>query len=104
MQLAYFEQYWEPVVVVVIGDHQPNPPFIIWHNYETESVDLGEVSLNYLVGILHGQLGLPISEYQQYVMELYESLPVISSLPTKIYHHTADGENRLEDFFEIAGD
>ena len=69
-----------------------------------------------------------MSEYQQYVMELYESLSVISSLGIKtadgalyakgseeyenlirdyrllIYHHTADGENRLEDFFEIAGD
>ena len=153
--LAYFEQYREPVVVVVFGDHQPNleegfyqavtgqasaqwdleqrmkqykTPFIIWHNYETESVDLEEVSLNYLAGILLGQLGLPMSEYQQYVMELYESLPVISSLGIKtadgalyakgseeyenlirdyrllIYHHTAEGENRLEDFFEIAGD
>lgn len=108
--LTYFENYDEPVVVVMFGDHQPRledefysyvtgddmagwsveqqmnqykTPFIIWHNYETDAVDLGDVSLNYLGSILLQDTGLAMSDYQKYVLRQYEVAPVVSRLGAK---------------------
>lgn len=150
---SYFEAYDEPVVLVVFGDHQPRledgfyeyitgqpmslwdidrrrklykTPFIIWHNYETESADIGDVSLNYLASIVLEDIGLTMSDYQRYVLQQYEKMPVVNAVAIEdaagnvfpkgsreyaeesaayklmIYNHTADIEGRLEGFYEIS--
>lgn len=105
--LDYFTDYEEPVIVALFGDHQPcvedgfyeyvtglppaawdqqmlmnryKTPFIIWHNYETESVFAGDVSLNYLASLLLKDAGLSLSNYQEYVLTLYENLPVYTGM------------------------
>lgn len=149
--LTYFSEYEEPVVVVLFGDHQPRleddfyeyvtgqapgawsleqkmkqykTPFIIWHNYEVESQDIGDVSLNYLAAITLQSAGLTMSGYQSYVLQQYEEMPVITTLGIKtadgqligkgeaqfaemvreyrdlVYNHTVDKEGRLTDFFQ----
>lgn len=149
--LDYFKTYEEPVIVVMFGDHQPRledefyqyltgqpmnmwtveqrmnqykTPFIIWHNYDAESVDLGDVSLSYLTSILLENAGLNMSEYQQFVLEQYLEMPVVNAIGMidaegiifskgspeyqklsedyrmLIYNHTADKENRLETFYQ----
>ena len=148
--LDFFGEYEEPVIVVIFGDHQPclepefyeyvfgtsenewtdeqrlsmyKTPFIIWHNYEVEYQDLGDVSLNYLAAVMLKEVGIPLTEYQEYVLQLRKSYPVISGMGlvdaegnyysideeeygintedyrTLIYNHTADQKNRLGNFY-----
>lgn len=103
--LSYFEEYAEPVILVLFGDHQPRletgfyeyvsgspydrwdleqrsrqykTPFIIWSNYALpeDYVELGDVSLNYLGPLLLQRAGLKMSGYQRFMLEEYEKLPV----------------------------
>lgn len=152
--LDYFKTYEEPVIVVMFGDHQPRledefyqyltgqpmnmwtveqrmnqykTPFIIWHNYDVESGDLGDVSLSYLASVLLESAGLTMSEYQQFVLKQYLEMPVVNAIGMidaegnifskgspeyqklsedyrmLIYNHTADRENRWDDFYSIGG-
>ena len=105
--LEYFENYEEPVVVVMFGDHQPKveeefysyvtgntrdqwdltqqrnqykTPLLIWHNYVADSENIGDISLNYLAPFLLQDTGLNMSDYQHYVLGQYEELPVINSV------------------------
>lgn len=105
--LNWFLEYEEPVIVVMFGDHQPilengfyeyitgqpmdvwnleqlgnqyKTPFVIWHNYPSESANIGDVSLNYLAPLMLSDAGLPMSEYQQYVLKQYETMPVINCM------------------------
>lgn len=147
---AFFEEYEEPVVIVLYGDHQPKledgfyeyvtgqdtaswsleqrmnqykTPFIIWHNYPAESVNLGDVSVNYLAAVMLEQSGLEMSDYQRYTLRQFQRVPVITARGAKdaegksypagsdqyreltrdyrllIYNHTVDIEGRREDFF-----
>ena len=148
--LSYLENYEEPTIVVMFGDHQPRledgfyeyvtgkhpntwsleqrmqqykTPFLIWHNYETESQQLGDVSLNYLASVLLENAGLPMSDYQEYVLTQYQELPVINTIGLLdatgnvfakgseeyrtrtreyrllMYNHTVDDKNRVDVFF-----
>jgi hypothetical protein len=148
--LEFFSEYDEPVIVLIFGDHQPGletefyeyvmgtnnneladqqkalkykTPFIIWHNYDTEYQDVGDISLNYLASILLDDAGIPLTEYQQYVLKLSETYPVISGIGILdkygdyylrdsygyddatydyrmlIYNHTIDVNNCIQEFF-----
>ncbi len=147
--LAYFENYERPVIIVVFGDHQPNlepefytavtgqpkeswdleqksrlykTPFLIWHNYDTEYQELGDVSINYLAPLLLQDAGLPLSRYHKYLLEKMDELPVINQIGVRdaagtlypwgnaafeellanmrilVYNHTVDRDNRAEGF------
>ncbi len=67
-------------------------PCILWANYEIEMPDwLGgstDISANYLSALLCDAAGIPLSGYQTYLAELYQSYPVISGKTVL----TADGE------------
>lgn len=153
--LTYFEAYEEPVVVVMFGDHQPKledgfyeyitgkkieswsleqrmnqykTPFIIWHNYDMEGGEIGDVSLNYLASILLEELGLDMSVYQEYALCQYAQLPVINILAVMdtegklyargsreyadmvseyrllAYYHTADNQSGRMEFFQADTD
>ncbi len=107
---SYFENYEEPVIVVLYGDHQPRledgfyeyvtgqdpatwsleqrmnqykTPFVIWHNYPVDSRDLGDVSVNYLAAIMLEQTGLKMSDYQKYTLSQFQNAPVITTLGVK---------------------
>ncbi len=150
--LNYFEAYEEPTIVVLFGDHQPRledgfyeyvtgqptstwdleqhmqqykTPFIIWHNYDVESKEVGDIALSYLASLLLENTGLPMSEYQRYVWQQYQEIPVLNSLGIRdakgnlfskgsaeyqalsekykllMYNHTVDIENRVEGFYEL---
>lgn len=147
--IQWFSDYDEPTIILLFGDHQPEleedfyeyvvgkprsewtieqtmqlykTPFIIWHNYPCEGKDLGDVSPNYLAGILLDDAGLNMSNYQAYTLKQYEMLPVItlnvvrdikgnlyprgsdeyeeliSDYSILTYNHTVDKENRVEGF------
>ncbi|MCD8346598.1 MAG: LTA synthase family protein [Lachnospiraceae bacterium] len=105
--VAYFEEVEEPTVIVMFGDHQPDIgdgayeyllggteddltgeelmekykiPFIIWANYDIEEETIEATSLNYLYSIMADRLGLSMTGYQEYLLDLSEEIPVINSI------------------------
>ncbi|MCD7815015.1 MAG: LTA synthase family protein [Lachnospiraceae bacterium] len=103
--VEYFEEEDEPTIILMFGDHQPSDyitnqirricgvsepetveeiqqgyrvPFVIWANYDLESAYYDGISVNYLSGILLEAAGVPLTDYQTYLSELMETLPVIN--------------------------
>lgn len=103
--VAFFEKREEPVILLMFGDHQANlgddtyeyllgkedeltaeeqmekykVPFIIWANYDIEEEIIEKTSLNYLYSIMADRLGLSMTGYQKYLLELSEEIPVINT-------------------------
>ena len=103
----YFEDQDEPVILVMFGDHQPSDyitnvirritehtddgtldevqlgrrvPFVIWSNYGLEHKTYEGISVNYLSSILMECAGVPLTDYQWYLRELMETLPVVNAV------------------------
>lgn len=99
--INYFSEAEEDTIVVFFGDHQPflsvyptteelmgqpyekalqmySTPFLIWTNYDSETRDLGYVSLNYLSALMKEQTGLPLTDFDKFRLEMYEKYPVFS--------------------------
>lgn len=105
--ITYFSQQTEPAIVVFFGDHQPTDsvvspiwrmqgvddgsltaeqndlryqvPYVIWANFDMESASDVDCSANYLAAQLCRCAGLPLTSYQQFLLELQEQVPVISA-------------------------
>lgn len=103
--IDYFKKVEEPTILLLFGDHQPyfdekfyeafcvdsegnkdieyskkqyDVPFLIWANYDIEEEENVYTSMNYLSALLFEKTGVPLSAYQNYLLELRESIPVIS--------------------------
>ncbi|MCD7819620.1 MAG: LTA synthase family protein [Lachnospiraceae bacterium] len=132
MLIEYFEDCEEPVVIVMFGDHQPSlgddvleyllggseeelaqeelmekykVPFIVWANYDIEEETIEATSLNYLYSIIADRLGLPMTGYQEYLLDLSEEIPVINSVG---YWGADGGFYELDDedspYYELVND
>lgn len=98
--IGYFEQQQEPTVVLMFGDHQPEldlsayekkadlsemarqftqqiTPFVIWANYPIETEYVEGLSVNYLAALLLEKAGLPMTGYDQWLLEKAEEYPVV---------------------------
>ena len=155
--LAYYSTVDEPTIICLFGDHQPSvesefyeelfgkpldeltieeeeqmylTPFFIWANYDIEEETVDAISLNYLATLLLDVAGLPKTEYQQYLTELHEILPVINTLGYRDqegnwyriddetspyydliedyrkvqYNHLLDKQNRVDGLFLLPGE
>ena len=104
--MEYFEKQEEPVAILMFGDHQANlgdctyehligtesecsseelmekykVPFILWANYDIQEEIIEKTSLNYLYSIMAERLNLPLTGYQNYLLDLSEEIPVINTL------------------------
>lgn len=106
--IAYFEAQDEPTVICMFGDHQPSiedefvaelleaksiysldikqtqaryvTPFYIWANYDVEEKEIDKLSANYLSSYLLDIAGLNMPIYNQYLLKLSETLPVIDTV------------------------
>lgn len=100
--IEYCQQQDEPIVIVMFGDHQPNvaqwleadhqmqrhvTPFLIWANYDIPEKEIDMLSVNYLGSLMLQTIGMELPAYNQYLLELSETLPVI--IPQGCYD--ADG-------------
>lgn len=104
--VAYFEKIDEPTMIVLFGDHQPHlansfykhvtgefpelfsqeqtmdkhtVPFMIWANYDIPEETIEKTSINYLSGIMLQTAGLEMSDYDRFLMDLYQKIPSISA-------------------------
>lgn len=151
--IGYFSQVGEPTTILLFGDHQPqvatnfytdvlgtNPdtaaaqkkqmvPFLIWANYDIPEAQGVELSLNYLSALLMDTANLPMTGYQKFLSQLWETAPVINTvgirdaqgnwygenaaLPEELdraiedykvllYNNVFDKKDRVESFFTLA--
>ena len=102
----YFSQQEEPTVIVMYGDHQAalgdntyetllgkeeedltplermekyKIPFVIWANYDIEEEVVERTSLNYLYTLMADRLNLPMTGFQNYLMDMQEEIPSLSA-------------------------
>ncbi len=121
--LAELEDSERPTVVCFFGDHQPAAtvskkllkkygvtlredsiddlakqyivPFYIWANYDIEEAEYEAISVNYLSTLLAKTAGLPLTDAQAFLWELYEEYPVV----TANYFMDADGRIYTSDVY-----
>lgn len=110
----YFQLYREPTVIVMFGDHQPKldydllkkctdkvddiqdellkykVPVYIWKNYEKKTEILPDMSLNFLSVFLKKDLKMPMTGYDQYLLNLQKHFPIVTA-------KTVVGKSRQED-------
>ncbi|MEG0379286.1 MAG: sulfatase-like hydrolase/transferase, partial [Eubacterium sp.] len=105
--VEYFKTQEAPTLIVMFGDHQATieqefyeelmggkplehwtleelqrryaTPFVIWANYDIEEKNIDKLSINYLQSLLLEHTGLEQTAYNEYLMELSETLPVINT-------------------------
>lgn len=106
--IEYFENVEEPTVICMFGDHQPNvepeficellgvkslsnltaeqeqkrhiTPFFIWANYDIEEENIESISVNYLSSLVLKTAGVKFTDYNEYLLNLNKTLPVINSV------------------------
>lgn len=105
--VQYFEKESEPTLLLFFGDHQPHlpdtfyghvmdkfpvqfeledmmkehlVPYLLWANYDIPEQNREEVSsLNYLAPLVLQTAGLPMTDYQRFLLDMQKSLPSISA-------------------------
>ena len=123
--IKYFEAQEEPTVICMFGDHQPTienefieetlgassvhnltveqtqkryvTPFYIWANYDIEEKEIDKLSVNYLSSYLMDTIGMELPVYNQYLLKLSETLPVINTIgyiDAEGNHYTHTGESK----------
>ena len=113
-------------MVVFFGDHQPNDvvaepiwklngksyrslseedtfrryqvPYVIWTNYDMETVRHADTSANYLGAKVLEAAGLKLPAYQNFLLELSESCPIVSAAGIR---EEKDGEKELEKYKKL---
>lgn len=104
--ISYFEQTNDPTIIVFFGDHQPTNsvvspiyklndrsvsslseeelraryqvPYVIHANFDIEESTDMPMSSNYLGAKTLEAAGLPLTDYQQFLVEQYEEYPSVS--------------------------
>lgn len=125
--ITTLEDFDEPTIVCFFGDHQPAAavsknllknygisiddenieeletryivPFYIWANYDIEEETYEAISANYLSTLLLKTAGLPITDAQGFLWELYNEYPVITAnayMDSEGTLHTSDDKDREE--------
>ena len=100
MLIEYFDEIEEPTMIIVFGDHQPQlneaseavlfgdsenefekyiTPFLIWKNYDSTSRYIEKMSANYLPSLIMEEANLPMPQFFQFLLKLYEKYPVITT-------------------------
>lgn len=108
--ISYFAGVDEKTVVVFFGDHQPSDavtysilakngmqwnnlneeelklryqvPYVIWANYDIEEAQNADTSVNYLAAEMLRRAGVPTNAYQNFLLELKETYPIITPIRT----------------------
>lgn len=119
--IGYFQEVEEPTIIVLFGDHQPHlsdyfyskvmgsipeelsreqsmkryqVPFLIWANYDIGEMEVERLSINYLSTLMMETAGLELTNYQRFLLDMYQFLPSISA------NGYYDNHGRLHDWSE----
>lgn len=122
----YYKKINRKVIICMIGDHAPSfvtevtdnnftneeievrqrsVPFVIWSNYGIESENLGTISMVYVVPILLEKAKIILSPYYQYLLDLKNKIPILTSygvyLDNDFEHFEYDSSSQYSE--QIAG-
>jgi len=113
----YFSTVNRPVIVCMVGDHSPNfvktfihdyytgaeadlrhrsVPLLVWANYPLEDIDLGTMSMNYVVPTLLDIANVQLTPYYSYMLQLKQQVPILTSYGNyydadmNLYNYNAD--------------
>ena len=102
--VSYFKEVDEPTVIVFFGDHQPkladefyqmvygktmdemtgeevmqfyHSNYLIWANFDIEEQEI-DLSSNYLIPVMKEAVGMELTGYDQFLLELRKELPIVS--------------------------
>lgn len=131
--LEQLESSDRPTIVCMFGDHQPAAtvsskllkkygvtindeditqleqryivPFYIWANYDIEEAEYDAISVNYLSTLLMQTAGLPLTDAQAFLSELFTEYPVITAnafMTADGALHSSDEMNEHERLSEYA--
>jgi phosphoglycerol transferase MdoB-like AlkP superfamily enzyme len=105
--ITYFQDYDEPTLIVMFGDHYPSmpesftkflsgktydqstleekenyyaTPFFIWANYDIPEKENVMTSTNYLGTLMLEETGLEMAPYNYYLEDLMKSMPALNHL------------------------
>ena len=106
--IEYFSKIKEPTIICMFGDHHPSvetgfiaevmgvsslnnltieqeqsrhiTPFYIWANYDIEEKTVDKLSANYLSSLVLKTAGVELTEYNKYLLNLSQVLPVIDTV------------------------
>ncbi len=126
--MAYFNTFDEPTIVVMFGDHQPsdyvttvidqltgyNPdsedieeakqsykvPYFVWNNFGMNMEDRELSSVNYLAADILDAAGIPLTDYQKFLLKMQEQIPAIAAgayVDNNGTYHSLDEETDLSD-------
>ena len=148
--VEYFEKQQEPTIILMFGDHQPSDyitnvilrelgldrdtdddvyynnyivPYIMWSNYDMDTTQVENVSLNYLGGMLMEKAGIGLTGYQQFLKDMQQEFPAITANMVMnadgsreaekdvqsewienyhklVYNHLCDKKDKLTQFYE----
>lgn len=130
--IDYFSNVDEETVIVMFGDHQPRlsdefysamrssheevsdiqwsdlkhqVPFMIWANYDIDEEENVHISANYLSPIMKTVIGLPMTGFDKYLMDMCKQLPVVNAIcyndaEGKIYNpdDTSEYDGKLNEY------
>ena len=98
--IEYYSAVNRPVIICMVGDHAPSfalsitdgknhdeswelairkVPLLIWANYDLADVELGTMSMNYVVPTLLDLADVKLSSYYSYMLEAKKSVPIITA-------------------------
>ena len=96
----YFAQVDRPVIICMVGDHAPDftksiisdklsgaeadlkhrtVPLLVWANYDLGDIELGTMSMNYVVPTLLDIANVQLSPYYSYILQVKEQVPILSA-------------------------
>lgn len=124
--MEYFEKQTDPTIIIMFGDHQPSDyvtnvidrltgydsdsenleeaqksfivPYFIWSNFDLPVEEHELLSLNYVMPDILSAAGIPMTGYQQYLLELQKQIPVICAgayVDSDGVYHSYDEENEF---------
>ena len=124
--IEYFENYDEPTIILMFGDHQPKiedefvsvvlggsdmssleisqekycTPFVIWANYPIDTETNAVSSNNFFSNMVLEQAGLPLSKYNQVIADVMKDVKAMNAfgyMTNDGLWHTYDEETEVSD-------
>ena len=128
--MDYFKKVSDPVIIVMFGDHQPSDyvtdvidrlvgydpevsleeaqksylvPYFVWNNFGMEMEKHELLSVNYLAADILSAAGIPLTEYQEFLLKLQKTLPVVCAgtyVDTEGVYHSFDDKSEDNKVYE----
>lgn len=118
--LSYFSKQNDPTVVIFFGDHQPadavakhikneateeekryQVPYVIWANYDILEKTNQDMSANFLASYALEAAGIPLTDYQQFLLDVQDLCPIYSAVEIKKENENEESKYLIENYEKL---